>query len=436
MNKINEVNIALLGMGNVGTGTLKILDMNKEKIFRKTNTAINIKKVFVKNVDKRREFELPENVITSDIDEILNDPDINILVELMGGLEPAYSYIKRALQAGINVVTANKALIATYGQELTNLALANGAVLKYEASVAGGIPIINILSNSLAGNEFSEITGIINGTTNYILTKMTENHMEYGQALKDAQALGFAEADPSSDVLGVDVAFKLSILAREGFDFQISPQVIPTEGINNISKDDIEYASEFGYKIKLLAAIRKFGNNIECHVGPTLIPASHPLSSVSNEYNALLIKGNAISDMMVYGKGAGAMPTGSAVVGDIMDILVNSCPNGIKTALNKDLSPHPTLSFIGEGSSMYYLNFIVEDLPGVLGRISTCFGNYGISIDSVIQRSSSIRSDGFVSVVYILHECLRETVDKATDEMSNYDFIHEIRSPIRVSPLK
>jgi len=430
------VHIALLGMGNVGTGTLKILDMNKDKIFRKTNTEINVKKVFVKNIDKRREFSLPGNVITSDIDEILNDPDIDILVELMGGLEPAYSYIKRALQSGKSVVTANKALIATYGQELTSLALANGVAIKYEASVAGGIPIINILSSSLAGNEFSEITGIINGTTNYILTKMTENHMEYAQALTDAQALGFAEADPSSDILGVDVAFKLSILAREGFDFQISPQVIPTEGINNISKDDIEYASEFGYKIKLLAAIRKYDNNIECHVGPTLIPASHPLSSVSNEYNALLIKGNAISDMMVYGKGAGAMPTGSAVVGDIIDILVNSCPNGINETSYNDLHSLPTFNFIGEGSSMYYLNFIVEDLPGVLGRISTCFGDYGISIDSVIQRSSSIRSDGFVSVVYILHECFRETINKATVEMSSYDFIHEIRSPIRVSPLK
>jgi homoserine dehydrogenase len=327
---------------------------------------------------------------------------------------------------------------------LRKLANENNVSLNYEASVAGGIPILSLLSESLSGNEFSEITGIINGTTNFILTMMTEKGMDYDIALKDAQALGFAEADPSSDVLGEDVAYKLSILAKVGFNFDISPKDIPTEGINKISKDDIEYALEFGYKIKLLATIIKIGNQIECHVRPTFIPISHPLASVSNEYNALLIKGNAVSDVMLYGKGAGGMATGSAVVGDIIDIItIGDCRNQLLSS-NQSTDTNatginfisPVFDFIGEGESMFYLNMIVSDTPGVMGKISTCFGNHDFSIDSVIQRSSALRNDGYVSVVYIVHKCLRINVQSALKEIACYDFVKEIRSIIPVSPLK
>lgn len=425
---MNKVNIAVLGFGNVGSGTIKILNMNKYKIEAKTGCEIIVKNIFVKDINKKREITISKDILTSNIEQILDDPSISIVVELLGGIDPAFSYIKRALISGKNVVTANKQVIAIYGNELRKLAKENNVSLKYEASVAGGIPILSILSESLSGNEFSEITGIINGTTNFILTKMTEKGMDYDIALKDAQALGFAEADPSSDVLGEDVAYKLSILAKVGFDFDISPANIPTEGINKISKDDIEYALEFGYKIKLLATIIKAGNQIECHVRPTFIPIAHPLASVSNEYNALLIKGNAVSDVMVYGKGAGGMATGSAVVGNIIDIITKEdCKNLLEPSINLD--------FIGEGESMFYMNLIVSDSPGVMGKISTCFGNHEISIDSVIQRSSAFRNDGFVSVVYIVHKCLRSNIQDALKEIACFDFVKEIKSIIPVSPL-
>jgi homoserine dehydrogenase len=444
---MNKINIAVLGFGNVGSGTIKILNMNKVKIEAKTGCEINVKNIFVKDINKEREVAVSKDILTSNIDLILEDPSISIIVELLGGVEPALSYIKRALICGKNVVTANKQVIATYGNELRKLAKENNVLLKYEASVAGGIPILGLLSESLSGNEFNEITGIINGTTNFILTKMTEKGMDYDIALKDAQALGFAEADPSSDVLGEDVAYKLSILAKVGFNFDISPKDIPTEGINKISKDDIEYALEFGYKIKLLATIIKTGNQIECHVRPTFIPISHPLASVSNEYNALLIKGNAVSDIMVYGKGAGSMATGSAVVGDIIDIIikgdckklfdVSKQTNDTKTinSYNSSNASPSILNFIGEGESMFYMNMIVSDSPGVMGKISTCLGNHEISIDSVIQRSSAIRNDGFVSVVYIVHKCSRTSIQDALKEIANYDFVKEIKSIIPVSPL-
>jgi homoserine dehydrogenase len=388
---------------------------------------------------------MSKDILTNDFDQILKDPSISIVVELLGGINPAFSYIKRALISGKNVVTANKQVIALYGNELRMLAKENNVSLKYEASVAGGIPILSLLSESLSGNEFSEITGIINGTTNFILTKMTEKGMDYNIALNEAQELGFAEADPSSDVLGEDVAYKLSILAKVGFDFDISPSQIPTEGINKISKDDVEYALEFGYKIKLLATIIKTGNQIECHVRPTFIPIGHPLASVSNEYNALLIKGNAVSDVMIYGKGAGGMATGSAVVGDIIDIVaMKYCRNSLHTSNQSDnsitnkntLTSHPALEFIGEGESMFYMNLIVADSPGVMGKISTCLGNHEISIDSVIQRSSTLRNDGFVSVVYIVHKCSRSNIQDALKEIACFDFVKEIKSIIPVSPLK
>lgn len=441
---MRNINIAVLGFGNVGSGTIKILNMNKEKIKAKTGCDIIVKNIFVKDIYKEREIKVSKDILTNNFDQILSDPSISIVVELLGGIDPAFSYIKRALMSGKNVVTANKQVIALYGNELRKLANENNVSLNYEASVAGGIPILSLLSESLSGNEFSEITGIINGTTNFILTMMTEKGMDYDIALKDAQALGFAEADPSSDVLGEDVAYKLSILAKVGFNFDISPKDIPTEGINKISKDDIEYALEFGYKIKLLATIIKIGNQIECHVRPTFIPISHPLASVSNEYNALLIKGNAVSDVMLYGKGAGGMATGSAVVGDIIDIITKGdCRNQLLSS-NQTTDTNatginvisPVFDFIGEGESMFYLNMIVSDTPGVMGKISTCFGNHDISIDSVIQRSSALRNDGYVSVVYIVHKCLRTNVQSALKEIACYDFVKEIRSIIPVSPLK
>lgn len=429
---MKTLKIGLLGLGNVGSGTYRILALNADKISAAAGCKVIISKVLVNTISKKRELDLPAGLLTENAADILNDPDIDIVVELIGGIHPAFDYMLEALKNKKHVVTANKAVIATLGDELSSAAAASNVLLKYEASVAGGIPILNALSTALAGNEFDEIVGIINGTTNYILTQMTDFGLNYDDVLKDAQAKGFAEADPSSDVEGEDAAYKLSILIKTAFGLKIPPLSIPREGITKVSRDDIAYASQFGYKIKLLATAKKIGFNLECHVQPALIPVSHPLASVSNEFNALYIKGNAVEDLMFYGKGAGAMPTGSAIIGDIiaiarkMDCL--SCCTATKSAPSK-------LVFAGEGKSMYYINFLVADVPGVLGKVSTAFGDHGISIESVMQRSKGRKDGGDVPVIYILHEASREQLDQALFEIGGYPFIKEVRSILRVEPL-
>jgi homoserine dehydrogenase len=430
---MKTLKIGLLGLGNVGLGAYRILDMNAAKISAVTGCRIVVSKVLVSNINKKREVDLPEHLLTDNAASILNDPEIDIIVELIGGIHPAYDYMLTALQNKKHVVTANKAVIATLGSDLMAEAAKSNVMLKYEASVAGGIPILNALSTALAANEFDEIVGIINGTTNYILTQMTDFGLNYEDVLKDAQAKGFAEADPTSDVEGEDVAYKLSILIQTAFGLKIAPLTIPREGITKVSKDDIAYASQFGYKIKLLATAKRTGANLECHVQPALIPVSHPLASVSNEFNALFIKGNAVDDLMFYGRGAGSMPTGSAIVGDIIEIAKKKDCLACCTAEQSTYLPE--LVFAGEGKSMYYINFLVADVPGVLGKVSTAFGDHGISIESVMQRSKGRKEGEDVPVIYILHESSREQLDRALSEIKSYTFIKEVRSILRVEPL-
>ena len=430
---MKTLKIGLLGLGNVGLGAYRILGMNAKKILAATGCEIIVSKVLVSNINKKREMDLPKNLLTDNAASILNDPEIDIIVELIGGIHPAFDYMLTALQNKKHVVTANKAVIATLGSDLMAAAAKSNVLLKYEASVAGGIPILNALSTALAANEFDEIVGIINGTTNYILTQMTDFGLNYEDVLKDAQAKGFAEADPTSDVEGEDVAYKLSILIQTAFGLKIPPLAIPREGITRVSKDDIAYASQFGYKIKLLATAKRTGTNLECHVQPALIPVSHPLASVSNEFNALFIKGNAVDDLMFYGRGAGSMPTGSAIVGDIIEIAKKKDCLACCTVVQ---STHlPELVFAGEGKSMYYINFLVADVPGVLGKVSTAFGDHGISIESVMQRSKGRKEGEDVPVIYILHESSRAQLDRALSEIKGYPFIKEVRSILRVEPL-
>ncbi len=430
---MKTLKIGLLGLGNVGSGAYRILAANADKISAVSGCTIIISKILVSDLSKKRAFDLPPEILTENAADILDAPDIDVVVELIGGIHPAFDYMLTALQNKKHVVTANKAVIATLGDQLMSAAASSGVLLKYEASVAGGIPILNALSTALSGNEFDEIVGIINGTTNYILTQMTDFGLNYEDVLKTAQEKGFAEADPSSDVEGEDVAYKLSILIHTAFGLRIPPMSIPREGITKVSKDDIAYASQFGYKIKLLATAKKTGENLECHVQPALIPVSHPLASVSNEFNALFIKGNAVDDLMFYGRGAGSMPTGSAIVGDLIDIAKKiNCPPSCRM----DTVPSPArLTFAGEGKSMYYINFLVADVPGVLGKVSTAFGDHGISIESVMQRSKGRKEGEDVPVIYILHESTRQQLDQALAEISSYSFIKGVRSILRVEPL-
>jgi homoserine dehydrogenase len=427
---MKDINIGLLGLGNIGKGVYRILEINDDLITHHIGGNLKIKKILVRDINKKRDIDVPYNILTQNAQEIIEDPQINMIVEVLGGINPPYEYIKKSLQNKKHVVTANKAVIATHGEELRKIAKENGVELRYEASVGGGIPIINTLTQSLAANQIDEMVGIINGTTNYILTQMTEYGMEFDDALKLAQEKGYAEADPTSDIEGEDVAFKLSILISTSFGIQIPPENIPREGITKISKQDIEYASHLGYKIKLFATAKKQGNDFEFHVNPTLVPAHHPLASVSNEFNALFVRGNAVGELMLYGKGAGSMPTGSAVVGDIMEISKIMDTNykcGAPIAGDQN-----TLNMIGEGSSQYYLHIHVIDKPGVLGKIAATFGKYGISLESVVQRT---RGEDSVPLVFITHEVKRTSLNQALEEIKADETVKGIASILRVENL-
>jgi homoserine dehydrogenase len=315
---MKNIKIALLGLGTVGTGVWKIIRANGKSIEEKTGCRLEITKILIKNPEKRRAVELPEGILTVDYNSIASDPDIDIIVEVIGGIEPAKDFILRALQGGKQVVTANKALLAQHGDEIFEAAERCKRLIRFEASVCGGIPIINVLQESLLSNEIEEITGILNGTTNYILTKMTEEGSDYREALREAQSRGYAEADPSSDVEGYDAAYKLAILSYLAFGIKPDVKGIQREGISRLTRQDILAAKERGLCIKLIANAQKTKGEYRLGVYPKLIPLNHPLAGVSGVNNAVLIKGNAVQELMFCGQGAGEMPTGSAVVSDII----------------------------------------------------------------------------------------------------------------------
>lgn len=317
---MNTVKVGLLGFGNVGTGTYQTLEMNKEHIKETSGVDIQITKVLVNDINKKRAVNTPDGVLTSNADDILTNPDIDIVVEVLGGIEPATEYMIKAMENGKHVVTANKAAVAANYKKLNETAKVNHVMLKLEACVAGGIPILHPLTTVLMANQFEEILGILNGTTNYILTQMTEFGLNYDEVLKKAQELGFAEADPTADVEGFDAANKLSILMALAFNKYVHPDDIPTEGISKITKEDIDKATANGCKIKLIASAVKKDDDIEFSVKPVELPNDHPLATVSNEFNAVFVKGNAVDELMFYGKGAGPLPTGSAVMGDVLTV--------------------------------------------------------------------------------------------------------------------
>nr|WP_312579976.1 homoserine dehydrogenase [Sedimentibacter sp.] len=427
---MKTLNLGILGMGTVASGLINIIEMNNTKLTGILGKEIKINKILVKNIEKKRNVNIQKDIYTVDPYEVINDEDVQILVELIGGINPAYEYIKAALNNKKHVVTANKALIATHGEELEELAKKNGVRLMYEASVGGGIPIINTMTESLIANEFDEIVGIINGTTNYILTQMTEKGLEFDQAVKEAQDLGFAEADPSSDVDGDDAAFKLAILSTIAFGQRIYMKDISKEGISKISKEDINYAKELGYNIKLLATALKNKDEIELKVHPAFIHAGHPLSTVKNEFNAVLLKGNAVGEIMLYGRGAGSLPTGSAVLGDIITIAKN-----IDTiAADFESVNKKKYKIVNKALNRYYVRLEVVDKPGVLGSIANIFGKNNISLASVVQRQKN--GNHTAPLVFITHEVERNNIDAALKEIADYEGVTEIASIIMVGNFK
>jgi homoserine dehydrogenase len=318
---MKTIKIGLLGLGNIGTGTYKTLEMNRAEIEAAVGTKVEIVKILEKDVTRERDITVSPEKFTQDPDEIFKDPEIDIVIELLGGIEPATTFMLTAMKNGKHVVTANKAALAANYHELMDTAKANNIVFRFEASVGGGIPILGTLTGPLRANKFEEILGILNGTTNYILTMMTKEGLDYDTALKDAQDMGFAEADPTADVEGIDAANKLSILMALMFDKYVAPEDIPTTGITDITKEKIEEARSNNCKIKLIAhAWKDESGEVKYEVRPMHISTTHPLANINKEFNAVFVKGNAVDDLMFYGKGAGPLPTGSAVLGDVIEI--------------------------------------------------------------------------------------------------------------------
>lgn len=421
VENMKKIKIGILGMGTVAKGFYDTYLLNKDVIDKKMNAEIAIEKILVKDVEKNRNMDIQKDKFVNDFSKF-DLQNIDIVIELIGGIDPAFDYIIKALGNKCHVVTANKELIAKKGVELFKKAKENKVLLRYEASVGGGIPIINTLNDSLSSNKINSLMGILNGTTNYILSKMTKEKLEFDEALKQAQDLGFAEADPSADVDGYDASYKLAIISRNVFGVLVNPDEILKQGIRNISIEDIEYGIELGYKIKLLAIGKKENGHIELSVQPTLISKDHPIAAVNNEYNALFVEGNSVGEIMLYGKGAGAMPTGSAVLSDLIDIVVKG-----KEYIKVNDFENIKINNIGE--SPYYVRLEVLDKPGVFGSVAMTFGEYNISLDSVVQRA---RGDMYAPIIFITHEIDRKSLNNALDEIKAMEFVKDVKSIIKV----
>ena len=421
--------IGIMGCGTVGTGVIKLLQKNASDISRKCGNELYIKKVLVKNLQKERQVNLPAEVFTLDPNEILEDPEIKIVVEVMGGIEPAKNYILRALQNGKNVVTANKDVLAAQGKELFQASEKHNVDLMFEASVAGGIPVILPLKESLAGNKIQQVLGIVNGTTNYILSKMDSEKMEFSEALAEAQALGYAEADPTADIEGLDAARKIAILASIAFQTRVTVNDVYVEGIKNITARDILYAKELGFVIKLLGIAREIEGEIEVRVHPVFLPVKHPLASVHDVYNAVYIEGDTVGQTMFYGPGAGEMPTASSVVGDLMAIARN-----ISLQVTGKIAPctcykNKPFRPISEIVSCYYLRLIVEDEPGVLGSIAGILGDKTVSLASVIQKRTLGEA---AEIVLITHRVKESYLNEALSAIRELAAVKNIDNIIRV----
>ena len=422
--------IALLGMGTVGGGVYEIIERQKEEMPFKIGAALEVVKVLVRNKAKYAD-RIPAEKLTDVWEDVIGDDSIDIVVEVMGGIEPARTYIKAALEKGKHVVTANKDLMAMHGHELLELAGEHHCDLLFEAAVAGGIPIIRPLKQCLAGNNITEIMGIINGTTNFILTKMKEDGMDFGEALQLATDLGYAEADPTADIEGYDAGRKLAIMASIAFHTSVTFDDVFTEGITKITAKDMRYAKEMGCSIKLLGIAKNTETGIEVKVHPTMIPENHPLAAVNDSFNAVFVHGDAVDDAMFYGRGAGALPTGSAVVGDIMDVARNMlfhCNGRIGCSCYKNLP----IKQIGDTTSRYYIRMRLEDRAGTLAAMAGVFAENDVSIAILLQKET-IENDA--EIVVVTHEVAEKKFMDAIKKFSSMEMVKGISSIIRVYAL-
>ncbi|MEH1824008.1 MAG: homoserine dehydrogenase [Nostoc sp.] len=425
------VKLGILGLGTVGTGTVQLLQDSAGR--HPLLQEIEIYRVGVRSLDKPRAVELSTEVVTTDLESIVNDPAVDIVVEVMGGLEPARSLILKALSNGKHVVTANKAAIARFGAEIFTTANQAGVYVMLEAAVGGGIPVIQPLKQSLSVNRIHTITGIVNGTTNYILTRMQTEGSNFSDVLADAQRLGYAEADPTADVDGLDAGDKIAILASLGFGGRINLQDVYTEGIRQVSKTDIAYADKLGFVIKLLAIAKRDtpASTLSVRVHPTLVSKAHPLASINGVYNAILVEGEPIGQVMFFGPGAGAGATASAVTSDILNLVAVLKTN---TAVANPLlacghQEYCQIAPMAELITRFYARFLTNDQPGVIGKLGTCFGNYGVSLESIVQTGFQ---GELAEIVVVTHDVREGNFRQALAEIRDLSAIESIPSLLRV----
>ena len=421
--------VGIIGYGKIGTGTLKTLLDNQENIDRKVGRQVRVKRLVDVDWTSPRPFaiDVPHEMKTTAADDVLEDPDISIVVETMGGTKPAREFVLKALQSGKNVVTSNKELIARHGKELFEAAAKSDVDLMFEASVGGGIPILRPLKQCLAANRISRIMGIVNGTTNFILTQMAEGGAEFEEALTEAQRLGYAEPDPTNDVEGFDAAFKLAILGSIAFESRVQVEDIYREGIAKVGARDMEYARQLGYAVKLLAIGAEVDGALEMRVHPTLLPTGHPLAAVGGPFNAIFVRGSSVGEVMFYGQGAGTMPTGSAVVGDIIDVARN-IRSGSTGRIACTCFEGRHVKPMDEVTTRHYLRLQVADRPGVLAAIAKVFGEEGVSLASVLQMGASGET---AEIVWLTHPAQEGRMRRSLARLEKLDEVEAISSWIR-----
>jgi homoserine dehydrogenase len=433
---MKDIQVGLIGFGNIGAGVVRLLHENADVIRSKVGTGIVLKRIADLDITSDRGVVVDSGLLTTSVDDIFNDPEISVVIELVGGYEPAKTFVLKAIEKGKHIVTANKALLALHGADIYAAAVRKGVEVQFEASVGGGIPVLTAIKSNLAANNFSSVFGIMNGTCNYILTRMTQEGAAFTDVLKVAQELGYAEPDPTFDVEGVDTAHKLAVLISLCFGTSIDFNDIHTEGISNISGMDVKYAAEFGYRIKLLAIGKHVDGEIEARVHPTMIPLDSPLADINGVFNAIRLSGDFVGPVMFSGRGAGQNPTASAIVGDLIGL-----SRSMKAGAGRRMSP---LGFLDEAIvtipvkpmadivSKYMLRFSALDKPGVLGGIAGALGKHGISIESMVQTSHDVDDTTPVPIVIMTHEAREGSIQEALSEIDQLDIICEKTSFIRI----
>jgi len=424
-----DMNIGLLGFGTVGTGVLQIIQDHQDKLVHQLGCGVKVKKILVNDLNKKRQVKVNPEQLTLDPKEILDNPDIDVVVEVMGGMDVARSYIQFALENNKHVITANKDLMAVHGSELLQLADKQGCDLFYEASVAGGIPILRTLVEGLVSDRITKIMGIVNGTTNYILTKMSKEGRIYGEVLKEAQALGYAESDPTADVEGLDAARKISILGTLGFSMNLDLDDVSVKGITKITGQDLQYADQLGYTMKLVGIANRTNDKVEVSVQPTLIPHEHPLSSVDDEYNAVYVYGEAVGETMFYGPGAGQLPTATAVVSDLVEVLKNK-----RLGVNGNSIVIPQfekkLQTDEEIFSKYFLRIHAKDVPGTFSALTSLFDEHGVSLEKILQ--VPLNEGKLAEIILVTHAVSKKNYETVIQKLNDIDAVVEMKSSYRV----